>query len=108
MLADIQEIYLCKKCKKDFTEDEGVKSQAGAKVRLNCPACDSFCKFIPRPMPDPGLELCYSKGPYFRMTIGEVFEIAPSYVEYLAGTKGRVASAARMFLEAHHMVRRVG
>ena len=97
-LAEITEVYLCPKCHADFTESEGVLSQAGAKSRLSCPVCGAFRKFVPKEMPDPGLELVYARGSHFRKTIEDVYGVDPSYVRYMSGLTGRGANAARLFL----------
>ena len=110
MRADIKEIFICRKCRKDFEEAEAIREvDKLRRTRLSCPFCLTFRQYAVRPMPAPGEEIVFVPGKHYLQKIAAVYKRDPEFVEWQAGQSGRIAKAASLYLaEIGHRFQQAG
>jgi hypothetical protein len=89
----------CSKCFAEFRDDTGLYTTAGQHIRLDCPACGAFIKFVRKPMNGEPADQIVPFGRYNGQTLGQILAVNRGYVEYIAKGSGTIASAARMILQ---------
>lgn len=90
-------MYKCKQCGIHFEREAGIKYKSGKHIRLDCPVCKSFVRFLQQPIPDAGHEIM-AFGKYKGKAIYEIFAIDSNYILWLTGVKGRPGRVAQSYL----------
>lgn len=89
----------CAKCSAEFIEDASLYTDTPPHIRLSCPACGAFIKYVRKPMEGEPADKLVTFGKYNGHTLGQILEADRGYVEYLARSTGSLASAARILLQ---------
>ena len=88
----------CRKCYAEFREDPELYTVAGPHIRLDCPACGGFIKFIAKELEGEPADLIVPFGKYNGQTLGQILISDRSYLEFIARGTGNIGRAARKLL----------